>query len=338
MQGNLLRAALCAARRVAALVCLTFAAVLGIQLIVAGLHRSESDSSDVFDLVPRNDSQPIATTSAIVIPGAWRIPKAHRHAPRAPLSRAFRQRVRSGVELALKHRIPNVVFTGGRWDAIDAREWAIEAFALHRPPSSSQLNANEDIIEVTTAEAVRSGPASARAPFTLRLAIENVSTTTESNAIEAARVLDAHFPRVRDVIVVSSGYHLPRCYALFQRHLAGRSVRTIASSADEFELLFPSRWWVTAGPSRVWWYEAPWPDWALTSGQSLRATQKHWMGHFSLTVRSLFVVSWAREMGALLVHVAGGKLSASEAVSALVTTACDSRIMWSTAEHENEKE
>jgi hypothetical protein len=221
-------------------------------------------------------SYEFAPNASVVIAGAWRHPGVGLQ--RGALSRAFRNRILKGLRVAADLQIHNVIFTGGAWDAIDARRWALEEFAtssvnltalMTTEPmvadltlrlsgdmededddevamsahASSDAAGEEDSHVVAAANAGSDIGVVLRTLEGMRLWVENVSTTTSSNAIETAKIVNRHLEG-GEVVVVSSGYHLPRCRVLFRKHLGRRQVFTIGTQASEFEVVLPSRWWI----------------------------------------------------------------------------------------------
>jgi hypothetical protein len=207
--------------------------------------------------------------ASVIIAGAWRHPPRFRRG-RGELSKAFKLRVRRGVEVAARYGIRNIVFTGALWDSLDARRWALEEFstmmrsrhnrtALRSPePLTASLAINVVDDDSDSADGERT--ATVVAPD-VRLHVENKSTTTATNAAEAAALLDAQLPGGA-VVVVSSAYHLPRCRLYFRKYMKQRQVFTVPADADEFELVMPTEWWIAVRFSA----KAPAPSSPLAEG------------------------------------------------------------------------
>eukprot|EP01087_Luapelamoeba_hula_P003157 TRINITY_DN1296_c1_g1_i1.p1 TRINITY_DN1296_c1_g1~~TRINITY_DN1296_c1_g1_i1.p1 ORF type:complete len:332 (-),score=73.04 TRINITY_DN1296_c1_g1_i1:84-1079(-) len=301
------------------------------------LFASLDQSADLLRAV--QSQQMDRSNTVVVVPGAWRRPRLRDATTctslpgRAPLSRVFRGRLERAVEVVITHGFGELILTGGRSEAIDARTWVIARFHPDGPliPEVSHFAINTTT--TTTAndlapQHVELAIGNRRAFVTIH--VEDESTTTSSNAYEVARLLHSHnnnttnnnnnnnntttntltLQSIRNVVIVSSAYHLLRCRIIFTKALLLLPTATNATNAAADK----GRWQVYTIASFDQ-FELVVPDPAM--GVSWLHTATLWIGHlrFSL-VWSLPLLSSLRELGALVVNVTQGKYSASELVQA----------------------
>lgn len=192
------------------------------------------------------------TGASVVIAGAWRHPPAVVGA-RGKLARAFTLRLERGVDVAVRLGIDHVVLTGGRNDSQDARRVLLTRYGGAAAADIPSDRAAGPVLASLTV-ALDNGTVATR---NVTIHIETKSTTTHTNAVEAAKVLAAA-NLSGPVVVVSSPYHLRRCAIFFRKAFRNattgvlhRPVYTVGSDPDEFELVLPPLWWYSMQRQRA---------------------------------------------------------------------------------------
>lgn len=215
----------------------------------------------------QNPTGSFSERSTIVVAGSWRAPPPHEengdkntassslfsslswlpplYVPMLPpagadgsfvseiptLTRNFRLRLIRAVEIALQHRIPRIVFTGGKGDALVSRAFVMQEFAAATYKSDfSQEQLENDVaifnisVPLTLNRNNNNNNHDATAPFVVSLLIESQSTTTEENAKFAVELLmknqSSEVDRCRtNLVAVSTPGHLRRCRIYFTREM-----------------------------------------------------------------------------------------------------------------------
>lgn len=259
---------------------------------LAWLHCGH-DSLTVLEMLRLNKR-----LDCVVVAGAWRLPDGS-------LSRAFKQRLLTGAALSMFGRAKKLILTGGRNDSIVALDFLDEqnpALLLQWFTSVWGVEPPTGLRDAVSRHITMRDLWDAHVVGTVVL-YENVSTTTESNAVEAQKLLGSS--STGEVVVVSSPYHLRRCRILFSQHVIG-GVLTFGSPSTELEWVLP--------PHPLFVRHVPHNTSSLvmlltSACKSARITYNHWAAHLRTTFLSFPVYGALREFGAFVVNLHRGTMS-----------------------------
>ena len=135
-----------------------------------------------------------------------------------------------------------VVISGG--DTTARTEEAIRLYRDGWAPNIIVSGAAADKSGPSNAEAMRQQAIDSGVPSSAVL-LESHSETTKQNAIEVATIIRQH--DIKDIILVTSGYHMRRAALEFSASNTNVTVRAHPASTD-------AHW-------NVWWWITPWGWW-----------------------------------------------------------------------------